>query len=352
VEKMKLAIISVTTAGKNLAEHLKEILIEDPTIIAIELFHKKVNETLNNIFPNFDAILGIMASGIMIRSICGLLKSKTSDPAVLVMDESSKHVISLVSGHLGGANNLAMKISNSCGADPVITTATDVQGRLGIDELARKYYWEIKNPEEIVYFNRGILKGDKIGLITDLNVEYIFQDPKTSINYFKSDSKLSNLKNNDLIHEKSFLEIKPKDNEILAILNEKLIIMKPKKLVVGIGSRKGVSKDHVLNAIEKSLEILDLPIDRIDAMATGEMKSNEKGIMECAPYLGINLDIVLLKNIKSLKSSQCTFSEFVEENFGVGGVCEPSALISAGKGSQLIFKKTAYNGVTVAVAVL
>jgi len=127
--------------------------------------------------------------------------------------------------------------------------------------------------------------------------------------------------------------------------------MTPKKVVVGLGSRKGVTQYQVLQAIKDTLENLKLPLNRVDLIATGEMKSNEKGIIEAASYLAVPLKIVSFNELKSFKSSQCSTSPLVESKFGIKGVCEPSALIAAGEKSKLIIKKVARYKVTVAVAI-
>ena len=99
-----------------------------------------------------------MATGIMVRNICSLLKSKENDPAVLVIDEMGKHVISLVSGHLGGANEFSDKIADIIHAEPVITTATDINNKFGVDTLARKYYLKIDDVSKIKIYKFCFVK--------------------------------------------------------------------------------------------------------------------------------------------------------------------------------------------------
>ncbi|MBU4536255.1 MAG: cobalt-precorrin 5A hydrolase [Euryarchaeota archaeon] len=338
---MKIAILSVTSSGRELAPELKNILIEDPLVIQVDTFHKKVKHNLKETFSSYDYIVGIMATGIMIRSICPLLKSKTTDPGILVMDEKAEHVISLLSGHLGGANDLTLKIASLIGARAVITTSTDINQKIGIDTLASRYFWEIENPELIVDFNQSLLNGEKIGLFSNTCICYIFDNPKVGGSYY-------------LLNKKKFRDhnsLPIKYNQIGAIISDKIIYMTPKKVVVGLGSRKGVTQYQVLQAIKDTLENLKLPLNRVDLIATGEMKSNEKGIIEAASYLAVPLKIVSFNELKSFKSSQCSTSPLVESKFGIKGVCEPSALIAAGEKSKLIIKKVARYKVTVAVAI-
>ena len=127
--------------------------------------------------------------------------------------------------------------------------------------------------------------------------------------------------------------------------------LKPKKMVVGIGSRKDVASSVVINAIKNALNVLGLPLERIDSIATGQMKQNENGIINATKELNIPLEIISEKSLKNFKNPDLNDSDFVKNKFGVGGVCEPSSLIAAGNDSILIFRKTPYNGVTVAIAV-
>ncbi len=327
---MKLAIISVTLQGQNVANKLAQILKDDHTVLAIDLFHKNVKETIKKIFSEYDCILGIMASGIMIRCVCSLLKDKTKDPAILVMDEREKHVITLLSGHIGGGNDYNLKIAELVGADSVITTATDVIGKMGIDTLARKYYLNINNPSKIRFINKALVEGKNVELALTSQFEFIYEDK--------------------LVKE-SYLRIPSKFSKITAYSNNNTIILTPKKLVVGLGARKGISKNDILFAAEEAFNTLRLPTLRIDALATAEPKKEERGILEAAKELDVPLEVISLNNLRNFKDSQCSESLWVKKVFGVSGVSEPAALLSAGKDAKLIFRKKALNKVTIAVAV-
>jgi len=327
---MRIAIITISKKSHNLANQIEKQLKHDPTIIKVDVFKKDVKETVIKIFHKYDGIIGIMATGIMVRSICRILENKTKDPTVLVVDDEGKHVLSLLSGHLGGGNQLAIKISDIIGAEAVITTATDVQGKIGIDTLARKYYLDIDDPKYTKIINSAVLEGHKVILSLPSRFEFIYEDPLVKESYKKR------------THQYKRLEARVGDSNL---------ILTPKKIVVGIGSRKGISTEKVINAIEFAMNTLYLPIHRLDIISTGEMKKDEEGIIKAAHKLNIPLKMISKDNIKRFKDSQTSNSKFVEDIFGVRGVCEPTALITAGENSKLIFKKTSLEGVTVAVAV-
>ena len=174
---MNVAIISVSKKGYELSLSIKEKLDSDSTIIKTDLYHKNVKKYLPYLFEEYDAIIAIMASGILIRSIAPVIESKASDPAVLNIDDNGKFVISTLSGHLGGANKLTQKISRLIDATPVITTSTDVNRKLGIDVLAKDLYLSIDDSKEILFFNKSILEDKEISLVInpDKNYNYLFE---------------------------------------------------------------------------------------------------------------------------------------------------------------------------------
>jgi cobalt-precorrin 5A hydrolase len=327
---MKIAIISITKNGKLLAMDISSALKEDPTVIRIDLFHKNVKQNLESIFHSYNCIIGIMATGIMIRNICSLIKNKNVDPAVLIIDEKGKHVISLLSGHLGGGNEFSTKIANIINGESIITTATDINHKFGVDCLARKYYLKIDDISNIKIINSALLNNEIVQLATNSKYSFIWEnlDIKNSYEKIKSES----------------IDLKVSNGSVT-------INLKPKKIVVGLGSRKNIETSSVVKAVKSTLKILNLPVERIDSFSTGQMKENERGIINAAKEFDLPLEIIPINIIKDFKNNDIDSSDFVNEKFGVPGVCEPSSLIAAGEESNLIFRKTAYNGVTVAVAV-
>lgn len=347
---IKIAILSITENGHNLAKKIKKILLEkDPRISEITYFHKNVKTSLNIAFKEYDAIIGIMATGIMIRSITPLLKTKYEDPAVLIIDEKAQNIISLLSGHLGGANSLTSNLSKYLSANPVITTSTDVNGVIGVDEIIRKYYFEIIDGDKIVEFNKSIILGEKIKIFSKSDLSFLKTDE-----ILKSYIILDNISDFTKYNiDTNFNNIK--ENELLFICKNKYILTKISKIVMGIGARKSIAEEKVLNAITNACNILEFDVSRITSFATVEIKKNEIGIINTVKKLNKNLDIVSLNQIKeemkTPKASLFSHSDFVYKKFGVGSVCEPVATIQAGLESDLIFKKTSFDGVTIAVAI-
>ena len=335
---MKIAIISVSDKGYELSLKLKEKLDQDSTIIKNNLFHKNVKKIFPILFYEYDAIIAIMASGILIRSIAPLVESKTSDPAVLNIDDNGNFVISTLSGHLGGANSLTQKVAELIDATPVITTSTDVNKKLGIDVIARDLYFEIDNTNEILYFNKAVLDGNEISFTVNPNANFDYLYDYLNENALKINISIS-------------YSSKISPDEIFAEVDGHEITLKKRKLVVGIGCRRGKECVKIHDGLKKSFDDLNLPLSRIDMFSSAEIKKDEIGLLELSDKMGIPINFVDLERMKMFESKDIQKSEFVKSKFGIYGVCEPSALITAGFDSKLIYKKTSYNGVTIAVAI-
>lgn len=335
---MKIAIVSVSDKGHELALGLKEKLDDDSTIIKCDLYHKNVKKYLKIAFFEYDAVIAIMASGILIRSIAPYIESKVTDPAVLNIDDNGKFVISTLSGHLGGANALTNKIADLINAVPVITTSTDINKKLGIDVLAKDLYLSIDDTKEILYFNKAILEGKEISLILnpDRNYDYLFE--------YLSENTLE-------IHVSIEYSSDVNKDEIHATFDEHKIILKEKKIVVGIGCRRGKECEKIYSGLKKSIEELNIHISRINMLSSAEIKKDEIGILELSEKLEIPVNFVELEKLKLFVSNDIQKSDFVKSKFGIYGVCEPSALITAGFDSKLIYQKTSYDGVTISIAI-
>lgn len=326
---MNISILSVTKQGKTISDKLYDLLIDNPTILSVNQYHKNVINTVDEIFDKTDCIIGIMASGIMIRSIASHVDSKLSDPAVLLIDDNANFVISLLSGHFGGANDLTLKIASLLDAQPVITTSTDVNNKIGIDSIAKRFYCNLENPKNIKYINKALVNSIKVDLHLPKSYDYILTD-ETYDSY-------------NIIFDDTL-------EAIIAEYDNHQVILHPKQMVMGIGARRDIASNKVKYAIVQACNILNIPPSRIDFFATADVKAKEKGILINVEYYNKQIKIINMDDIKNFQDESCSESDFVMKQFGVKGVCEPSALIANGTNSRLIFKKTAYDGVTIAVS--
>lgn len=243
---MRVALIAINKKGKNIALKVKNGL---PGCDVYLLSQKGgLKDLTRKLFSEFEGIIFCMSVGIVVRVISAFIRDKHLDPAVVVVDDEGRFAVSLLSGHEGGANSLAINVANILGAEPVITTASESR----------------------------------------------------------------------------------------------------KKIVIGIGCRRGIDKGEIIRAVRYALNEAGHSIKKARCIATVDLKQNEPGLKKASMELGIPLRIVSRELIKRF-SGDYKRSSFVKEKIGVEGVSEPCALIAA-KNPKLILSKTKIGRVTVALA--
>lgn len=325
---MKIAIVTVTKKAENVAKRITEDLTCD---LYFHNQNENTKQVIHNIFSKYDAIICIMACGIAVRSISEVLKSKKTDPAVIVIDEAGTNVISLISGHIGGGNELTKKIAKILNANPVITTASDVSKHFSIDMFAKNNNCAIENENYLTQISADIVNEKNVALYSDFPVE-----PKL-LKRVNTISELSSY-NSCVILSPYYYNV-----------NVPLVYVRPKCLFVGVGCKKGVSFDEIFSFLKKCFNENNLSLYCIDSIATIDIKQNEIGIIRLAKSLNVDLKIIPKTDIKKIEN-QFEKSSFVSENIGVASVCEPCAYISSGMGEILVSKQKS-NGITIAIAI-
>jgi cobalt-precorrin 5A hydrolase len=285
-------------------------------------------------FFTHDAHLFIMAVGITVRMIASLIRSKLTDPAVVAADDSGKFVISLLSGHLGGANALADKIADIISACPVITTATDRADIPSIDMLAQEYGLVIENPSAIRSVSMALI----------LNQKVMRYDP-----YQVLDTALRNRTtsvSNPIFDNKPGIYI----YHHTAKWPENVLVLRPASLVVGVGCNSGASADELYSIVNTLFHQNRLSVQSIRTFATISEKISEPGIQEMIrtfqrPIRGYSrTELAEITNVP-------TPSKIVEKHMGVKSVCEAAAIKASKMGSLAVSKQKSRNA-TAAVAVL
>ena len=308
---------------------------------------KKLADFLKDIYSRVDAIVAVMATGIVIRAVAPLLESKLTDPAVVGVDASGKFVISLLSGHLGGANDLAHTIAKGINAIPVITTASDVMGKQSVDELAKNLHLSIQNPDSLVAVNSAIVNGDRIVLVLAGDAKI----PANAIGAFEVKMAQNGVEALDIINTYDAGIIITHKPLTITKFVKPFTILKTKHVVVGLGARKESTTDSIITAVDAALEKVHVPLARVHAFATVDIKRTSKPLVEAVEKLGAPLEFLSVDALRLVTNADLSpDSAMVQDKIGVGGVCERAALLIAGNNSKLILKKTKLNGVTVAIA--
>ncbi|NVM57355.1 MAG: cobalamin biosynthesis protein [Desulfobacterales bacterium] len=282
-----------------------------------------------------------MATGIVVRIIAPLIKDKTVDPAVVVLDEKCNHCISLLSGHLGGANELARQIAQIVEAVPVITTATDVNDVPSIDLIAEELNLSIENPDAIKIVNMALLERktievfDPYGLLKD-------SLPAATV----TPTLPSPLKGEGLGGGKNQPSIYVGDE--IKELPPTCLVLRPRILVAGIGCNRGTGKEEIKNFLYDVFRKYRLSVKSMCSLATIDIKKDEGGVIELAEEFGLPIMFYSSEELNRVRGLQSP-SKLVQRHTGVESVCEGAALLGA-KTSKLLVPKQVGKDVTVAVA--
>jgi cobalt-precorrin 5A hydrolase len=304
------------------------------------------------IFRHGNALIFISAIGIAVRKIAPYLKDKTLDPAVIVVDEQARHVIPILSGHIGGANALAARIAAFLGAACIVTTATDLQNKFAVDEWAEQQGLAILNPEEIKYVSAAVLDGAPVGLSCDFRMEGDLPAGFRSIDY--SDDLPAGFQIIDYSDDRPEHPDNSPETGVAVTLRSgwrpfaHTLILLPRILIAGMGCRKGTAFEAAESLLLEALVECGAPIRAAAALATIDLKENEPAFHAlCEKY-----DLPLLAySAAELNQQRGGFhgSDFVRTVTGTDNVCERAALL-ASQGGELILSKRARGGVTVALA--
>lgn len=334
----RLAMWAVTPGGAALSRTILENqgnidLFVSSRLSDVDIPHQtfdRLSSMVFRVFHHYRGHIFIMATGIVVRTIAPLLENKTEDPAVVVMDEKGRFAVSLVSGHLGGANELAEKMARITGGQAVITTATDVNELPSIDNIAKMTNLVIENPSAIKTVNMAILNKNPVVVI----------DPYCRIKDHLNGIVVSDEKDDNRPGIYIGEDIRP--------IPDHYLILRPKTLVVGIGCNRNTAAAEMAAFLDKTMADMGLSKLSIRNFSTIDIKKDEPGLRRLADDLNTDIEFyskIQLNDIQPISKP----SETVFKHVGVKSVCEAAALISA-KTNILILPKTKTPNVTLAIA--
>ena len=341
----KIAIWAITKSGFEHGQNLAKSMDDSILFISNNLLGKlnglkklnnsfcknpltfsNLSETIKEVFNQFDAHIFIFSTGIGVRMIAPIIKTKIEDPAVVVLDDHACHAVSLLSGHIGGANALALEVGRITHAKPVITTATDVQNLPAIDTIALENNMHIVNPDMIKKINMAILERKAV---------------KTDDPFDILSSKVPNYirakKNPDIICTDIDIDV-PRGT----------LVLNPPSLIAGIGCNRGTSIEEIETFLLETLKQNKLSLKSIWAFASIDAKHDETGLLELSKKYKTQFFFVDKQQLESVKEIKNP-SKIVQKHMGVKSVCEAAA-ITAGKNAKLIVQKQIKGNVTIAIA--
>lgn len=338
---MEIQVAYFTEKGKHMGEYVFGKWKPEQVTFRDKCNEVDLKEWARLGFERRRAIVFIGATGIAVRSIAPFVENKLFDSPVLVIDELGTYVIPLLSGHVGGANELAKRIANVCGAQPVITTATDLNHKFAVDMFAKKNKLCILKKDGIAKVSAKILRGEKVSIYIEgyeaLGERHLRHQISGTVVKLPEELVWFN-------YDKA-----PKAEVVvstdLKLLDKAVMPLYPRQFVLGIGCKKGKLYTDIIKQITES----NINMDQIACIASIDRKADEQGIIElanrnCLEYLTFSAE-----ELQKVEGEFHT-SEFVKAQVGVDNVCERAALLAAGAGAELYLHKCVGNGITLALA--
>ncbi len=276
-------------------------------------------------FLEADALIFVCAAGIAVRAIAPWVRDKTTDPAVLVLDEGARFAIPLLSGHIGGANALALLLASALGAAPVVTTATDLNDLFAVDVFAVRNRLTITDMALAKAVSAALLAGEPVGFSSDLPT--VGDLPKglttgdASIGVYVGTSE--------------------------AVPYAKTLRLIPKRVALGVGCRRGKDPDAFDAFVRRELSAHGVPLEALFCVASIDLKKDEPAIRRFAETNGLPFDTYSADELNAVPG-EFSGSAFVKETTGTDCVSERAALLASG--GELTVKKIAEDGMTFALA--
>ncbi len=349
---MRIAVIAITGNGARLGCKLQNGLTGAEFYVskryagqagsARHIFEPtELRELIGSLWHRFDAFVFLMATGIVVRMIAEHLQSKQTDPAVVVIDDAGKFAISLLSGHLGGANELARRCAFLCGANPVITTATDVNDLPSFDMLAKDNNWVIDDITRVKTLNSLLLDNREIAVVDRTGKVRSWFHGRGKLSFYETfiDAFNSKAKGLLFVTNQNFPTTYKCDN---------LLILRPRDIVLGIGCNRNTPLEEIEEFVDTQLRRCFLSLKSVIRIASAEAKSDEAGLIAYAEKYGLELVFYPSHDLNQV-SVPTEPSQYVMAAIGAKGVAEPAAVLASG-GGTLLLKKVKSPNVTLAIA--
>ncbi len=324
---MKIAIIALTKGGKELAERINNFYTES----FVDRSNAPIFEKLARVWQQEnDAIICIMASGIVVRALSTLCSNKRTDPCILVLDEKGRFVISLLSGHLGGGNELARSLAAKLGGQAVITTASDVTGHTALDLWIQKNGLVVDDLPKLTEKSAKLVSKGSLALYSDVECDTLPSDFRLLSHAHGADIVIS---------------------DRLFYTGNKALLLRPCALVVGLGCNRGTSTADFEAAILELFMDAELNAKSICGFASIDLKQDEQGMLDFVSQQGKSIKFFnkeQLNGVKDVSSSAVVFKAT-----GAKGVAEPAAVLAASSPetpATLLVRKRKWKDVTAAVA--
>jgi len=344
----KISVLAITKNGVNIGKKLKD-LFPGWNIFAPEKFSNGNNtitwyseptsEKIVELFKNNDGLVCLFSLGAVIRLIAKHLKDKKTDPAIIVIDDKTNFVISVLSGHIGGANELTQEIAEKIGALPVITTAADVNKTIAVDMVGREFNWKIDDDSTVTKISAHMVNKESIGIFQEVGNKKWFKELPKNVTVYDNieDLKKSNSKSHLIISDKII-------NDDLA---KESVIYRPPSLVIGIGLHWDTSKETIKEGIEHCLKKFKLSSKSIAKLVSIKKPEDVQGLINIGKEMGIPVEYVNREDLAEITAPNP--SDTVKAFEGTASVSEAAAIKISG-GELIVEKQKFPPNLTIAIA--
>ena len=343
-----VAVLAITKNGIKIGEKLKELYpnwdIFAPEKLSnqnkeIVWYSEPTTDKIIELFKNSNALICLFSLGAVIRLIAPHLKDKKTDPAVIVIDDKTNFVISVLSGHIGGANELTQEISEKLNALPVITTAADVNKTIAVDLVGREFGWRIDDDTTVTKISAHMVNAEPIGIFQQTNDQKWYKQLPKNVTIYDSleELKKSNSKAHLIISDEII------DNE----LSQESVIYRPQSLVIGIGLHWDTTKDTIKEGIEHCLKKFNLSSKSIAKLVSIKKPEDVQGLIDLGKEMQVPVEYVDREELAEIITPNP--STTVKAFEGTASVSEAAA-IKVSKGELIVEKQKFPPNLTVAIA--
>lgn len=336
--KKPLAIVAITKHGAEKARGMAEKVPDADLFISPKFkderpalyYEEPLKELIARIFNEYLVLVFYVSLGAVVRLIAPVLKDKKTDPAVLVVDDAGKYVISVLSGHLGGANEMAELLAEKIGAAPVVTTASDVGKTVPVDMLGRKLGWVIEDFAAVTAVSAAVVNEEPVAFVQETGEKNWWMrptpiPPTVHVLNGVEDVFAGGKSYSALLWVTDRTDQRPGLKE----MEKKTVVYRPKSLCLGMGCDSGVTVEDLEALVFPTLEANHLSAKCIRRVGTVDLKKDEPGVVAFVKKYGFEFEFFTRDLLNGLKDRVVTPSPYAEKYLKVVGVSEPSALLSA-----------------------
>lgn len=318
----------------------------------IQLFEGSVKLILPDLFQRYTGIIQFISLGAVVRMIAPILKDKKTDPGVVVVDDRAQFAISVLSGHLGGANELTRVVAELIGAAPVITTASDVQKTIPVDMFGRQFGWQIESFEHATPVSAAVVNEEPVVIVQESGETNWWNYDKPLPDHFRivrTGLEAVSLRASWRWNAALVITHRLLPEQEASVLLRNGVLYRPKNIVLGIGCNRGTALEEIEAVVTETLQELAFSLKSVRNVATIDLKKDEGGLLALCEKHGWGFTTYTPEELNQVQLANP--SETVFKYTGAYGVSEPAALLSAGA-TEWVLEKRKSGNVTISVALV